>query len=321
MKDKHKQILINTLKIALATISAILLASCLHLENIYSAGIVAILSIQPTKKETLSTALSRCLAFILALIIAWFSFQTIGYNEKGFYLYILLFILVCQYFRWYSAMAMDSVIILHFISFGNMALPALFNEIGIFTIGIAMGIAANLHLHKDRRAITLQTEDIDSQIRNIIRRMADRLLVSDKSDYNGECFRKLSTSLNTAENTARRNFANQFGKRDDFDIRYLLMRRRQEFVLMEMYRNLRLINTTPQTVNPVAAFLRQVSDNYYPENDAAGLISQLEELKMMMKQTPLPENREEFENRARLYVLLQQLHNFLTIKYEFRKAT
>ena len=65
-----KQIFINTIKISIAAILAILLAKLLHLEFAVSAGIVAILSVQPTKKETLRTALSRFLAFTVALVIS-----------------------------------------------------------------------------------------------------------------------------------------------------------------------------------------------------------------------------------------------------------
>ena len=54
---------INTFKITVAAVLAIIVAQLLHLEFAVSAGIVAILSVQPTKKETLRTALSRFLAF------------------------------------------------------------------------------------------------------------------------------------------------------------------------------------------------------------------------------------------------------------------
>lgn len=65
-----RQILINTLKISFAAVMAILVAKALRLEFAVSAGIVAILSVQPTKKETLNTALSRFYAFAIALAVS-----------------------------------------------------------------------------------------------------------------------------------------------------------------------------------------------------------------------------------------------------------
>ena len=68
--QKKKVIFLNTLKISLAAILAIVTAKLVKLDFAVSAGIVAILSVQPTKKETLKTALDRLLAFLIALVIS-----------------------------------------------------------------------------------------------------------------------------------------------------------------------------------------------------------------------------------------------------------
>lgn len=49
-------LMINPIKIITATILAVLTAQLLKLDFAISAGIVAVLSVQPTKKETLNTA-------------------------------------------------------------------------------------------------------------------------------------------------------------------------------------------------------------------------------------------------------------------------
>ena len=49
-------LMINPIKIITATILAVLTAQLLKLNFAISAGIVAVLSVQPTKKETLNTA-------------------------------------------------------------------------------------------------------------------------------------------------------------------------------------------------------------------------------------------------------------------------
>ena len=114
-----KSILTNTVKITVAAVLAILCAQALKLDFAVSAGIVAILSVQPTKKETLRTALARLLAFAVALVISITLFNLLGFTLPVFFLYLLIFILVCQWRKWISAMAMDSVLISHFLSFGK----------------------------------------------------------------------------------------------------------------------------------------------------------------------------------------------------------
>ena len=114
-----KSIASNTIKISIAAILAILCAHALKLDFAVSAGIVAILSVQPTKKETLRTALARFFAFAAALVISVTLFKTLGFTVPVFFLYLTIFILLCQWRNWISAMAMDSVLISHLLSFGR----------------------------------------------------------------------------------------------------------------------------------------------------------------------------------------------------------
>ena len=111
---------IDALKISIAAIVAILLAEAFKLQFAVSAGIVAILSIAFTKRETIQTAVNRFLAFAVALVIAVACFNLIGYDRYGFFAYLFLFIGVCRFMRWDNAMAMDSVLISHFLTLKAM---------------------------------------------------------------------------------------------------------------------------------------------------------------------------------------------------------
>lgn len=316
-----KQVITNTTKIFLAAMAAILAAELLSLDNSISAGIVAILTILPTKKETIRTAVSRFLAFVIALVIAAVSFYLFGFGLTGFLIYLALFIFTCQIMGWTSAMAMDSVIISHFLLFGSMAPKHLVNEILIFVIGVGIGIAANLSLRKNEADMKRYRDEADEQIRSILRRMSERLPLEDKHDYNGDCFHQLDRAIFQAEEMARTNYANQFRKDDTFDLRYIDMRRRQRHVLMEMYKLIRRIHSNPLTLQRIADFLRQIADEYDARNDVRKLLASFDTLWQEMKETPLPVTREEFEDRARLFALMQDIEEFLLIKAEFSRET
>lgn len=315
-----KKTVLNTLKIAAAAIAAILIARFLHLENGISAGIVAILSIQATKKETLRTALDRFLAFVAALAISYITYHICGFNLTGFCLYLAAFIFVCQRYQWISAMAMDSVLISHFIGFSSMAPNYLINEALIFFIGIGAGIIANLHLHKDTNSIEKLKTDADEQIRKILCRMSERMIEEDKSDYNGDCFRALDDMIREAENVARINYANQFGTSDRYDLDYIAMRRKQKEVLHEMYKFVRQLRTTPDNIYLLSNFLDDVSLQFEKNNTAEGLLRETQEIDRFMNTTELPKTRAEFEDRALLFALLQKIKEFLEIKAEFAAA-
>ena len=255
-----KSIITNTIKITLAAVLAILCAQALKLDFAVSAGIVAILSVQPTKKETLRTALARLLAFAVALVISITLLNFLGFTVPVFFLYLLLFILVCQWCKWISAMAMDSVLISHFLSFGKTGLPEIKNEVLLFLLGVGFGILVNLLLHKKTDYIEELKNKTDEQIKLALHRMALRIQNPALADYDGSCFSSLNKSLFTAKKQAEENYNNQFSKKDTFDTLYLEMREKQTKILYEMYKAARNLKAIPPTAGLLSDFLEKVSN-------------------------------------------------------------
>ena len=77
-KSFSKIMIINYFKMIFAAISSVCVAMFFKLEFSVSAGIVAMLSIQPSKRETFSTAFARFIAFLIALFISFFLLQIFG---------------------------------------------------------------------------------------------------------------------------------------------------------------------------------------------------------------------------------------------------
>lgn len=317
LKLLQKQTIFSTIKIAGAASISILFAQFLKIEFPVSAGIVTILTIQPTKKETLKTAIGRFLAFLVALVLAYFSFSLFGYTMIGFLLYLFTFIFICQIFQWNNAMAMNSVLISHFLTFKTMQADNVLNEILIFCIGVGIGVIANMHLHKNVNYIETLKIGTDTQIQKILCRMSERILHQDMSDYNGDCFLVLKNHIRTAKNVAEENYNNQFGSSDIYDMEYIRMRDKQCQILYEMYKNIRTIDTTPITAEKISIFLKMMSDVYHQDNTGKELMKQFIELDESLKTQPLPVNRKEFEVRAKLYGLLRNIEEFIAIKIAF----
>ncbi len=310
----------NTIKISVAATLAIFLAKLLKLEFAVSAGIVAILSVQPTKKETIKTALARFFAFAAALALSVLLFNILGFTIPVFFLYLLLFILLCQWRAWISAMAMDSVLISHFLSFGKSGPEEILNEVLLFVIGVGFGILVNIFLKKKTDYIEELKKETDDKIRLVLHRMSMRILDPQLADYNGDCFLSLNQSLFTAKKQAEENFNNQFSKKDTYDSLYLAMRENQTKVLQEMFKCVRQISSVPHTAPLVADFLEKVSREYHKDNDVRELLEELATLRSKMKSLPLPLLRTEFEDRANLFILLERLEEFLLIKRNFSES-
>lgn len=80
-------------------------------------------------------------------------FCLLGVSVPDFGLYLLLYLLVCFKMKWYSSMAMNSVLITHFLSFKEITFSGVVNEMQLFVVGVGFGILANLHLHQDKEMI------------------------------------------------------------------------------------------------------------------------------------------------------------------------
>ncbi len=247
-------------KIIAAAIVATILAQLLHLDYGMSAGIVAILSVSPTKKETIRTARDRFIAFLLALVIASVSFLLLGVSMAGFFLFLAIYIVICQWKHWNNSMAMNSVLISHFLTTGAM------NQ---------------------------------ASIQNL-------------ENYNGSCLLLLEDLLRKAQNVAQDNYMNQFGNHDKQDLHHLQRREKQLHILYNMYKKVKVLDQTPVTGEIIAHFLHSLSENFSNQHMYDTMFVELQEMEEEMKVQVLPLSRDEFEVRATLYVLMCELHEFLS---------
>lgn len=328
MKKSLLSKLTKSLKIALAAMLAIVLAEALGLQYPATAGIITILSIQGTKLETLKTAGKRALAFLCALVLAGLCYGLLGYSVWVFGIYLFVFVLLCLVMRWQEAIAMDSVLVSHFLSQG-IFFPLLGNEVLLFVVGTGFGILVNLHLRSRREQFTVASDQVDQQIRKVLGDMARWLAQEDKpvgtSSNSASCpvncgenyFDLLREALGQAEACAVANYGNAPFSRDTYELDYVRMRQQQAVILQAVYDNIRGITYLPRQASQVAGLLEQIRQEYHRYNNVEGLLGQLQALLADMQTQPLPRSREEFEARAVLFYILKQLEELLEVKRRF----
>ncbi len=314
-----KKIFFNAGKISVGCVLSIIISAIAGLEYNVTAGLITVLSIQDTKKETALIVMKRFIAFITAVIISSVCFSLIGFNALAFGAYLFIFIIICYIFDWKVAIVPVSVLITHILAKETVNFSIIFNEFMLFFIGAGNGIILNLHLKKDKIRMNENREKLDNEIKQILERMSKRVLTDDKSDYNGECFKRLDRFMLEARKTAYENMNNSLKKDERYDIEYLEMRQEQCHILYEMYRNILKIETTPKQAKVISEFLKKISEEYHEKNDVKNLMNELDIIFTEMKKEKLPTQRSEFENRAVLYFLMLRIREFLSVKYEFTK--
>lgn len=303
----------------MAAFAAIALAGELDVKYSATAGIITVLSIQNTKRETLKSAGKRWMAFLCALFISGICFILTGYNLWGFGLYLFLFSLICLSVGWTEAIAMDSVLITHFLTEKDMTPEMLINEALLLLIGTGMGILVNMHLHKKESEFRRLANEVDNQIREILQRLSRWLLERDGYEYESDCFIRLQSAIGAARECAVANYGNTILLQSVWEIDYISMREQQSIVLQEIYNNILKIRylTLPVQASQIAGLIKEVGDCFCRDNTVEGLLKEQYMQLQKMKGQPLPENREEFEARAILFYILMQIKQFLEIKREF----
>lgn len=308
---------IKSIKIAMAAIVAIFLAGELGFQSSATAGIITILSIQNTKKETLRTVLRRGAAYLCALLIAAVCFRVLGYTLVAFAVYLLVFAFFCMAVGLQEGITTAAVLISHFLSVGNMSLQMLWNETGLFVIGSGIGILVNLHLRRKNADFERLSQAVDTQIKDMLRHMAEWLPNPNRACDRVHRFEELEEAIGQAKLCAVANMNNTFLNRGSYELDYIKMREQQAVVLKGIYANIMQIGYLPRQAKIIADFLIELEQAYHKYNTVTAYLEKLEQLNEQMRREELPKTREEFEARAILFYVLMQLEELLWIKRRF----
>lgn len=304
-------------KIAVGSCIAILLADALGLKYSVSAGIITLLSIQNTKKETILIAGKRFLSFVLSIIISYLIFQSIGYHPYSFGLFLLVFVALSYLFDLEDGISMNAVLTTHFLLEESMSYYWIKNEILLLLIGSGIGILLNLYIPRKIGAIKEDQIRIEEDIKLILKRMSFYLTKEDKEDYTEQCFAPLDVHIQEALSRAFENINNTLLSDTRYYLHYMQMRKSQQDELKRIYSHIKSLDSVPEQAFIIANFMEQVTSTFHEYNNALSLIEGLQEIQIGFKSDSLPINRKEFENRAVLYQILNELETFLILKRDF----
>ena len=304
------------LKVALGASAAIGLAQLLGLQSAATAGIITVLSLMGTKRETLRIALGRLAALCAGTAIAFVCYTLLGYGLAGFTAYLFLFAVMCYACRWGYAVTMVSVLVSHYMVAGNMGLPMLGNEALLFLIGTGIGIAVNLHLRPDERAMQRHLRTVDELMRSAMHAVSRGM---EGLPYARQLLDALKRELTQAEQLAIDNADNTFGSAPLYPVRYVQMRANQRKILTQIAHAMAEVDVHTRQYGEVCALLERVAEEYSRENDVSALLDAVQAVLADMRLQALPVTREEFESRAVLYYVLLRTEDFLLLKRQFHE--
>lgn len=312
-----KSSILQVVKIAVGSTLAIIICNMLNLKYSTSAGVITLLTIQGTKKETLKIAGKRVLAYFMSLIIAFLVFHIWGYYFWVFAIYLFLFVLFCFLLGLQDALSICAVITTHFIMEGNMGVSLVMNETLLLTVGMGIGVVLNLYMPTKREEILKDQEAVEEDMRKLICTVADNMLLHNKDAEEKFCFDTLEGRVDAAIAKAYENVNNNLISDTKYYLEYMEMRKRQCVVLKRLYMNVDLLKNTYRQHYVIAEFMKEMSNHFHEYNNTVVLAERLDVIEEEVGRDELPTSREEFESRAVLYFIITELKCFFDIKKDF----
>lgn len=197
--EKEAHSMLKMVKIAVGSAVAILLADLLGLNYSTSAGIITLLTIQDTSRETITISAKRICAFLVATVLSCLIFHLFGYHVFSYGIFLFLFIAVCAPLRLGNAVSTNAVLATHYLLEQKMALPQIGNETLLLLIGAGIGTLLNLYMPGKGKEIRMIQYRLEEDLRAVLLRMSEYIGKEDRSDYTGSCFDKLQADIDAGK--------------------------------------------------------------------------------------------------------------------------
>jgi uncharacterized membrane protein YgaE (UPF0421/DUF939 family) len=303
----------RTIKTAIGTATSIIIAQFFHLNYFPSAGILTILCVQNSKKKSLQSASARFFACLLAIVFSFIFFEGIAYHPVVIGIMLLFFIPTTVLFKINEGVVTSSVIILHIYSEQNMTAGIVLNEVGIIVIGIGVALLVNLYMPSLDYKLKQYQKEIEQNFRKIFEEMVVYLRTNE-SHWVGKEITETARLIEEAKSLAFRDVENHFLRSENYYYHYFKTREKQFEILERVLPLVTSIEPVVEQRYMIADFLEELSLCIHPGNTAQLFLIKLRQLKEEVKETELPQTREEFEARAQLYQLVREIEQYLIIK-------
>ena len=322
LKDKNAlSALYNTGKNVIGAVAAILIANLFGLSFPLSAGIIAILSLLDSRKETIRVGVKRIITGILSLGVASLLFETAGYNLWA----LGAFILIISFFSYItnSAFSIASSLVLagHIYGIGSISYQVFLNEVYILLIGVAMGFVLTLHMPDEEKNLKDGIRYVEEQYKNHLIVMAHNLRNHCVLESNTHTLFEIEKRIKGCRTIAKRYKDNTLFGTGNFDYyKYFQMRLDQIYRLMHMKEKLEILFISHHEADKLSEFTEIISNRFSAHSPVNDLLQLTDEYYEYFRKRPLPKTREQFECRATLFQYLVEMDEFIRIKARYLES-
>jgi uncharacterized membrane protein YgaE (UPF0421/DUF939 family) len=304
-------------KMALSATIAITISNYIGLQFSVTSGIIAILTIQDTKKEALLIGGRRIITSAVAILLSFVLYMLLGNNPMVFGLFLLIFIPLTQRLKMGEGMVVGAVLSTHLLTSSSIDASWIINEAKLTITGIGVAMMFNLYTASLEEEFEKNKQRIEDCYRAIISDMAVSLITQAVPVYEQKILLEVEELVKRSKDIAQMINRNHLFKKNEYYLNYMDMRIIQLDSMKRMKRHFSRFYITYEQTKILSEFTNNVAMNLHENNDCIELIDKLSLLRKDYAEMELPKNRNEFENRALLLQFLNDLEDFINVKKEF----
>lgn len=309
----------KVIKTALGTVISIYMAELLGIKFGVTAGIVTIISIQATKKESLKVAMERFFASLVGLFIATTAFYLFGFTPFVFGIFILIFMPICLRLKLFQGFLGTVVLATHILSLQKISFDIVINEIYILLLGVVVALILNMYMPNMSKELKERRKNIDILMKTLINYFGDVLITGSVFVDEETLFKELKKELDGAREIAYQEYNNDLFDSSRRDMEFVQMKRNQYKVLLRMRNHFYRFYISSAHAHIVSNFARKVSDAIGVDKLYQEVLVELDRVREVFKNMPLPQTRVEFESRAMFFQFLNDIEEFLELKKDYMK--
>ena len=208
------------------------------------------------------------------------------------------------------------VIIMQLYVEKNITTHLILNEIYIIVIGITVALLVNLYMPSTENTLKQLAKETDENLKLLLLQLS-RFIRKKEPIWNDEFQIKTASCIKNGQLVAKRSVENSFTRKENYYVLYFKMRDQQLKLIRRVIPSILHLPSTFEQSEMVAHFIENVGISLSEDNPASDLLDELRMLKATFAEMALPQTREEFEARAALLILINEIERFIQLKTNF----
>ncbi|NLC26184.1 MAG: aromatic acid exporter family protein [Fastidiosipila sp.] len=313
-----KEKILNSFKIAVGVLVAILLAKLINLEFHTTAATAFIVVMLSSKRQSLKLSGTLLLAAIFSLGLASLLFSVFGFSLYVFAIYILIFTLLMYKLDTKAAIIINVVLVMQIYSLRTISLSILANQLALMFIGLAISFVLNIFTLDIEDELLEYRKKVESLFESIYRNMGKSLNNESKKETVKSELEELDQILAQAKSRSYDYLHSFYLEHNDYYVEYFALRRQQfrTVVSMQKFTKQKFLDQTE--VQLLRGFTDEFADKTRTLKTSRLDKENLEKIKHhFIYLADLPATNKQLRNRVALHQYLYALDNLVDLELQF----